>query len=168
MYFSLLSLLGEFSWHLNPGGTSCKKSIRKNNSTRKHILYLKMCFLVEFFFLVEFYMKRPLTYALLHQSISLMQKEKNWMHFQSRREKTHSSDEKTHKWNSQLLMVHTLLLHTYMQCSDVLLEMWSVYSYILIYLLMATTTMFCQIGCFTTQQCLHPCHRNDLSVSIGL
>ena len=94
-----------------------------------------MCFLVEFLFLVDFYMKRVLTYALLLQSISLMQKEKNWMHFQSRREKTHSSDEKTHKWNSQLLMVHILLLHTYMQCSDVLLEMWSVYSYILTYLL---------------------------------
>ena len=27
-------------------------------STRKHILYLKMCFLVELFFLIDFYMKR--------------------------------------------------------------------------------------------------------------
>ena len=26
----------------------------------------------------------------------------------------------------------------------------------------------CQIGCFTTQQCLYPCHRNDLSVRVGL
>ena len=37
-------------------------STRKNNSIRKHILYLKMCFLVELFFLVNFYMKRPLVY----------------------------------------------------------------------------------------------------------
>ena len=26
----------------------------------------------------------------------------------------------------------------------------------------------CQIGCFTTQQSLYPCHRNDLSVRVGL
>ena len=37
----------------------------KNNSTRKHILYLKICFLVELlflielFFLIDFNMKRP-------------------------------------------------------------------------------------------------------------
>ena len=30
------------------------------NSTRKHIFRYKMCFLVELFFLVDFYMKRPL------------------------------------------------------------------------------------------------------------
>ena len=42
------------------------------------------------------------------------------------------------------------------------------YDLILIYLLMVATTLFCQIGCFTTQQCLHPCHRNDLSISVGL
>ena len=34
---------------------SCKKPIRKNNSTRKHILYLKMCFLVDLFFLTELF-----------------------------------------------------------------------------------------------------------------
>ena len=45
---------------------SCKKSIRKNKSTRNHILDLKMCFLVDSFFLIElfffidFYMKWPL------------------------------------------------------------------------------------------------------------
>ena len=46
--------------------TSCKSQQEKitkqekNNSTRKGILHLKMCFLVELFFLVDFYMKRPL------------------------------------------------------------------------------------------------------------
>ena len=41
------------SWMSGLGAASCKsqqeknKSTRKNNSIRKHILYLKMCFLVE-------------------------------------------------------------------------------------------------------------------------
>ena len=37
-----------------------KITTRKNNSMRKHILYLKICFLDELFFLVDFYMKRPI------------------------------------------------------------------------------------------------------------
>ena len=52
-----------------PGAASCKKSIRKNNpirknkSTRRYIVYLKMCFLVDLFFLIDFYMKRPLVFV---------------------------------------------------------------------------------------------------------
>ena len=52
---------------------SCKKSIRKNKSTRKHILKLNMCFLVDlffllsYFFLLTFYMKRPLNLKTLQK-----------------------------------------------------------------------------------------------------
>ena len=34
-------------------------STSENNSIRKHVLYLKMLFLVELYFLVDFFMKRP-------------------------------------------------------------------------------------------------------------
>ena len=54
------------------GAASFKKSIRKNNSKRKHILNLKMCFLVELFFLIDFYTKpRPKfsVYAVLFYMI---------------------------------------------------------------------------------------------------
>ena len=60
---SFISFEGKLNLRLRTA--LCKKSIRKNNSirknklTRNHILDLKMCFLVDLFFLIDFYMKRP-------------------------------------------------------------------------------------------------------------
>ena len=65
--------------------TSCKKSIRKNKSTRTDILYLKMSVRVDLFFLVDLFFP----YWLLHEAaLSLIFKHESiwkikiaWLHF---------------------------------------------------------------------------------------
>ena len=45
------------------GAASCKKSIRKNKSTRTHILYLKMWVLVDLFFLINLFFLLTFTWS---------------------------------------------------------------------------------------------------------
>ena len=66
----LISFFNVNSYNYSLRAASCKKSIRKNNSIRKisqqenTYLGLKYVFLLTYFFLLTFYMKRPLVFNI--------------------------------------------------------------------------------------------------------